>query len=92
MGRIRRLELLGQTQLCQASVRNEVQILYYCCIHTNTPRGMVSRAYSIQQYLKNHLRDFLLELFSPEMRVFQLDLVDDVDAKFRCIDSSRRMY
>ena len=60
-------------------------LLHHGGIHAQDTTGHgVARVFDLDRgTLKNHLRDFLLELLSPEMRVFQLNLVDDVDAKIQ---------
>ena len=77
-------ELLGEAQLVQAPIGDEVQVLFHHRrVHTqNTSRHGVTCVLNLERCpLENHLRDLFLEFFGPEMRVFQFYLVDHIDTE-----------
>ena len=82
--RVRAGALLGQAQLRQAPIGDEVAVLLHDRrVHAQHAAGHgVSCVLDFQfRALEDHLDDLLLELFRPQLRVLELDLVDHVDAE-----------
>ena len=75
-----------RAQLRQAPIGNEMQVLFHHgCVHTQYATGhRVSSVFNLERgAFQNHLGDFLFELLSPQMGIFQLDLIDDIDTKVK---------
>ena len=74
-----------QAQLRQATVADELQVFFHhSAFMPNTPRGMVSRAYSISSCVPSRII-WMTSCWNSlsTAGVFELDLVDDVDAEIK---------
>lgn len=79
-------ELLGQAELIQTAVGDEVQVVFH---HRRVHAEHAAR-HAVACVLHfdlgafdDHLHRFALEVLGPQVRVFQFDLVDDVDAEIQ---------
>ncbi len=76
--------MFRQTYLYQSSVANELQVfLHHGGIHAQyTTRHSISGIFYFQLgSLHNHLRDLFFHTVSPQVRIFQFDLIDHVDTE-----------